>query len=75
MTDLNGEDGQVTEREGKGWCMTDPTPPPDALEPPTKWRTLSDELAELERTNPEVRRAAENYDRTVRRILRRGDRG
>jgi hypothetical protein len=35
------------------------------------WRTLSDELAELERTNPEVKEAAENYDRTVRQILRR----
>lgn len=35
------------------------------------WSTLTEALEELERTNPEVRRARENYDRTVARILAR----
>lgn len=34
-------------------------------------QTLAEELAELERTDPAVKRAADNYDLTVRRILRR----
>lgn len=34
-----------------------------------QWKTLSQELEELERTNPDVRRAAENYDRVVAEIL------
>ncbi len=33
--------------------------------------SLEDELAELERTDPKVRAARENYDRTVQRILER----
>jgi hypothetical protein len=39
-----------------------------------KWRTLSDELAELERTDPAVKAAAENYNRVVRKILARAAR-
>lgn len=34
-------------------------------------RGLAADLAELERTNPEVRKAAEKYHRTVREILAR----
>lgn len=34
-----------------------------------EWRTLSEELTELERTNPEVRAAARRYEITVSRIL------
>lgn len=33
------------------------------------WRTLTDELEELERTDPRVRAAAEKLDRTVKDIL------
>lgn len=39
-----------------------------------EWRTLTQELEELERSNPEVKAAADNYDRTVRRILRAAER-
>jgi hypothetical protein len=35
---------------------------------------LSDELAELERTDPAVKAAAENYNRVVRKILARAAR-
>ncbi len=34
-------------------------------------RSLSEELAELERTDPAVKQAAEDYDRAVERILSR----
>lgn len=38
---------------------------------PESFRTLSAELADLERTDPAVREAAENYDRMVARVLGR----
>jgi hypothetical protein len=41
---------------------------------PTKkrrWRSLTAALEELERTDPEVRRAAEKYERTKTEILHR----
>lgn len=34
-----------------------------------KRKTLSDELEELERTNPAVRKAAQNYDKVVQQII------
>ena len=46
---------------------------PDPLhrERDVKRKTLTEELSELERTDPAVKRAADNYDMTVRRILRK----
>ncbi len=35
-----------------------------------KWRTFSEELAELERTDPAVKAVAESYDRMVDHLLR-----
>lgn len=47
---------------------------PDEMTP-EEWAELEAELAELERTDPEVRRAKEDYDRTVADILRRAEEG
>jgi len=41
--------------------VTDPTPDPLAA--------LTEELAELERTDPAVAKAAANYDATVKRLI------
>lgn len=35
-----------------------------------KWRTLTETLAELERTDPAVKAAAESYDRMVEHLTR-----
>lgn len=39
----------------------------------SEWRTLTEELAELERTDPAVRAAAESLDRAVDSVLARRD--